>query len=216
MARNPYRVLGVIREATPEQIDAAYRSKARRLHPDAGGDAGKFHKLQEACDLLKDAELRGHYDKTGEWKKQRAKSDHDPELIQTLVMLMTQVAQPISNAGGDPSSVDLIAEMKRVVNGKINESREPLRQGEKVVKQLTKMLGRFRRKDGGDCVLESAVLVQLDHAKQTIAEAERGRDKFKQVYDYLCGCEFVVDKNGNPPAYRALGVFRMGTLKEGW
>ena len=40
MAATPdyYKMLGVARDATPEQIKKAYRKLAREYHPDAGGD----------------------------------------------------------------------------------------------------------------------------------------------------------------------------------
>ena len=34
MAEDPYKVLGVARDATPEAIKAAYRKLARQHHPD--------------------------------------------------------------------------------------------------------------------------------------------------------------------------------------
>lgn len=40
------------REWTPEEM-ALYRTKARRLHPDAGGSAEAFRELQEAYEAVK-------------------------------------------------------------------------------------------------------------------------------------------------------------------
>jgi molecular chaperone DnaJ len=43
-----YAILGVTRDADPETIKAAYRAKAKRLHPDQGGGADEFAELQRA------------------------------------------------------------------------------------------------------------------------------------------------------------------------
>lgn len=51
--RDPYEVLGVLRDADLETTDAVYRSKAKRLHPDVGGDPAKFKELQAAYEALK-------------------------------------------------------------------------------------------------------------------------------------------------------------------
>lgn len=46
------RLLGIGPAADAGDIRRAYRRLARRLHPDAGGDAAAFHELQAALDLL--------------------------------------------------------------------------------------------------------------------------------------------------------------------
>jgi hypothetical protein len=47
---DPFDVLGLPPTASPEQVKAAYRAAARRLHPDAGGDEESFRTLRQAAD----------------------------------------------------------------------------------------------------------------------------------------------------------------------
>jgi molecular chaperone DnaJ len=67
--RDYYEVLGVDRGAAEDDIKKAYRRLARKLHPDVNpGDKGaqkKFQEVQEAYDVLKDAEKRRAYDRFG-------------------------------------------------------------------------------------------------------------------------------------------------------
>jgi len=69
-----YRVLGLPRDASEEQIKAAYRSLARRLHPDVnGGDEASAQRLKEvnqAYETLGSPEARAAYD--GSLAQQRA------------------------------------------------------------------------------------------------------------------------------------------------
>ena len=63
-----YAVLGVDRTATAEEIRKAYRSLARKYHPDVNKEedaATKFNEVQEAYDTLCDAEKRRSYDQFG-------------------------------------------------------------------------------------------------------------------------------------------------------
>jgi len=63
MANDFYRFLQVTREATPDEIHAAYRRRALELHPDrSGGRNEPFVELQRAYSVLRDPERRAAYD----------------------------------------------------------------------------------------------------------------------------------------------------------
>ena len=60
---DPYRVLGVGRDATLNEIKSAHRGLAKRYHPDAaGGDTGRFLAVQEAYQVLSNPLLRRDWD----------------------------------------------------------------------------------------------------------------------------------------------------------
>src|SRR5712692_4137841 len=60
--RDYYRVLGVSEHASKEDVDRAYRSQARKLHPDGGGTDEAMKSLNEAHDVLSDPATRKAYD----------------------------------------------------------------------------------------------------------------------------------------------------------
>lgn len=91
-----YEVLGVDRGADAAAIKAAYRARARTLHPDAGGDAAAFTQLQQAYDILSDAGLRQRYDETGVVPGAEAAVHPDAPLYAELAGLLLQLA----GAGG--------------------------------------------------------------------------------------------------------------------
>lgn len=51
---NPYQVLGVKTGADLAEVKKAYRSLARRFHPDVGGDEEKFKEINEAYKAIED------------------------------------------------------------------------------------------------------------------------------------------------------------------
>ncbi|MCF8469799.1 MAG: molecular chaperone DnaJ [Parvibaculum sp.] len=67
--RDFYDVLGVSRNASADELKKAYRTLAKKLHPDQNnGDAEaetRFKELNEAYDALKDEQSRAAYDQFG-------------------------------------------------------------------------------------------------------------------------------------------------------
>jgi curved DNA-binding protein len=70
--RDYYKVLGVERAASADQIKTAYRRLARKYHPDVSKEPNaeaRFKEMQEAYEVLKDPEKRAAYDQLGaNWK----------------------------------------------------------------------------------------------------------------------------------------------------
>ena len=65
MAEDYYHLLGVTKSASQDEIKKAFRKKAHTLHPDKGGDAEQFKKVNEAYQTLSDADKRRQYDMYG-------------------------------------------------------------------------------------------------------------------------------------------------------
>src|SRR5690625_4773412 len=58
-----YSVLGLDPDADEQAVRAAYRKAAREHHPDRGGSAEQFHRIQEAWEVLGSPQSRADYDR---------------------------------------------------------------------------------------------------------------------------------------------------------
>jgi molecular chaperone DnaJ len=66
MAKDYYKILGVDKNATPEQLKKAYHKLAHQHHPDkSSGDTEKFKEITEAYAVLSDSKKRTAYDQFG-------------------------------------------------------------------------------------------------------------------------------------------------------
>ncbi|MFU8773612.1 MAG: DnaJ domain-containing protein, partial [Anaerolineales bacterium] len=120
MERKPnfYRLLGLSKDATPEEIRRAYHEAVLRLHPDVNinpGDTELFLGIQNAFEVLSDPHLRDEYDRDlppHEHKKpinlevlysqSRLLRSDEPQLIYALISLIpaedstTQTTLPLN------------------------------------------------------------------------------------------------------------------------
>lgn len=69
MEEDYYQILGIKRNASDAEIQKAYRTLARKYHPDVNPDdkaaKKKFQNIQKAYDVLKDPQKREMYDRYG-------------------------------------------------------------------------------------------------------------------------------------------------------
>ncbi|XP_024127795.1 dnaJ homolog subfamily B member 1a [Oryzias melastigma] len=69
MGKDYYKVLGIAKDVSEDEIKKAYRKQALRFHPDKNKSPGaedKFKEIAEAYDVLSDAKKREIYDRYGE------------------------------------------------------------------------------------------------------------------------------------------------------
>jgi curved DNA-binding protein CbpA len=76
-----YAVLGVGRTADAREIRAAYRERARRHHPDLGGDEQRMMVLNKAWHILGHPDRRAAYDARNGARKPKAARSRDGHTV---------------------------------------------------------------------------------------------------------------------------------------
>ncbi|MDQ1129535.1 J domain-containing protein [Microbacterium sp. SORGH_AS_0888] len=88
LSASAYEVLGVDATATEDELRRAFRQRLRDTHPDTGGDAAAFVRVQRAWELVGTAHARAVYDRghgfaaagpdAGGWRPASARPDTRP------------------------------------------------------------------------------------------------------------------------------------------
>ena len=116
MEENHYARLGIPLDASPEEVQHAYRAAARRLHPDTNADPGEtelFLKVQESYEILSNPERRREYDAilppnfntpppvaiSAQYSRTTLQKTTEPQLVYTLIDL---IAQPEADMNPSP------------------------------------------------------------------------------------------------------------------
>lgn len=153
MKRNPYEVLGVAANASPEEIRKAYRKMARKNHPDSNpGDdfaVQRYHDIQEAYNLLSDQDRRQHFDETGE-ESPPPPSNDEIEFMRACYPFLTGVVKGFVEEGHSIEKHDILKEMKSHMMNHTTELKKTIKLLEKNKKALGEVVKRMSVKKKGE------------------------------------------------------------------
>ncbi|MBP2238386.1 curved DNA-binding protein CbpA [Sinorhizobium kostiense] len=183
---DPYALLGIERDTDVRAIRTAYRRAVKTAHPDRGGEAEAFGKLQAAYELLKDPVRRKVYDDTG----------YDPQLadskdLKGLMMLETLVNEFILDER-EPGSFDPVAAMRRKLSDDIVKNRFHILELERHRSRVRKHLDRLGRRPETD-VLGSMLRARSQSIAEAIKNAEAQIEAIEQAYAMLEGYSYELE-----------------------
>lgn len=190
-----YGVLGVARDATPEQIKTAYRAKAKQLHPDHGGGTAAFAALSAAYEVLSDAGRRAAYDRDGDVKDQRI----DADLTQALSVIEQLLAQAMGEIGEDGAvHTDVVAFMAGALDATRDQIARVIAKNEREIEKLRKFAKRFSVVDGKQNRLALMVEYRIANHDKAIAGAKQAQVWHDKAAQILTDYSFAADPKPAP------------------
>jgi hypothetical protein len=189
-ASDPYKILDVKKDATNEQIKAAFQEKVKKgpyRHPDCGGDAEKFKELMVSYKLLLDPVRRKHYDETGSIIEEKPKQENKvsvylSQMLHEVIRSLLQAVYPF------PESVRLdfviLVREKILERNRVNKERR-----EKILPILSRLkysLGNITPKGHP---IEEAVRVHIAMLGEELEPLNAGIKLQEEALEILKNCK---------------------------
>lgn len=163
-------MLGVEPTATTGEIKKAHKSLAQTYHPDKpDGDASKFMNVQQAYEVLKDADSRKRYDATGETEK--------PTTVDLVAVRLMELFAMLIN---EDKTGNFIAHAQNVIVNAIDGQQHTKIKVEQHKYKLTKRSGRVTVLEG-DNLYQQLIDQDLSQCSQKIEDIETEIKLLNQV-----------------------------------
>jgi curved DNA-binding protein CbpA len=180
--RDLYQILGIRRAAAQDEIQRAYRRKAKTLHPDGGGSVKAFGELSTAYTVLSDPNRRERYDQTGEIDPPRADT-----LDASAIEVIAQKLGLIIHAEQDVTALDIGALIEGAIREDMAQRRANIASHERAIERTTRLRARVKRKaNGKDNMLakvldwhEASAKDQIKKNEAAVASLERALEILK-------------------------------------
>lgn len=173
-----YGTLGVGKDATGDEIKAAYRAKSKDTHPDAGGSHEAFAALGKAYALLNDPATRADYDRFGD-----AAGSVQSLRQQAETAVAAMVVDCCLKRDADRDDVwQLVLDMVGQIQAGV---REQLPKLERQEAKLRRVAARFHAKHGGESPICRALEATAEQVSAQRKAAEFEIAKLEEVKGVL-------------------------------
>jgi curved DNA-binding protein CbpA len=149
---DPYAELSLERDASPADVQKAFKARAKQTHPDVpGGSPEAFQRTKSALTILDDPRKRAEFDETGAVAAEKSKGEQIQQLIANQIALLVQeYAKSGFKPHLDPCRRDVMALVAAALQKEIAAREGGIRNGDRVTEVFGRMRDRLSRAPPGD------------------------------------------------------------------
>lgn len=211
-----YKILGINKAASQDEIKQAFRTKSKDLHPDAGSkDDSAFKELSRAYSILKSPDKRKIYDKTGDETKANTNNDLLGIAIQKVISLIDEIISKEQ----DPTEIDLIMVAENHIDTFISKSKQNIDKLKSAIEMQKKIRKRFKFKSNPKILMDDVIKNSFDekikNCKRQIEDI-KFQIKIAKVAKNILKCYlYESDNNFNNSGFYIYGI-NNSTASSSW
>lgn len=195
--QDPYRELGVSRDATTSEIKSAYKARAKQTHPDAGGAKEEFQRVAAAYALLSDPARRADYDEG------RESAQPGRVVTDAVRAVMAEFA------ARNHRRADIIGYAVERLEFNCRQSLERAKKAREAAAEMRDAAARCVLPDGAENVLSRAFSVEADSADQAAATHEQEAEAARAAAEWLGDYGYRVDPAPEPGHWDDTGLMNL-------
>lgn len=192
---DPYRDLGVQKDSDDKEIRAAYRRLSKAVHPDApgGGNRETFERLTRARDILLDPDARKRFDESGDASGPKVDQTDNEALgvIGTVLGLVLTQDRDFLSEG-----VNIIKAIEVALGEKRDEAALFVKAGERAIRRVERMRGRFKRRTAGDNLIDGSLAWHEGHLRKGLETNRRNVTVFDRAIEIIKEYDFSPEGGG--------------------
>jgi len=183
-----YKILGIKKDASKDEIKQAYRDKAKGNHPDLGGDQKVMQNLNLAYSVLSDETKRAKYDQ-GEDPEKNTK---DP-VVTARQTLSTLIMECVRNEGFDLEHDSPLEHAKDTAAKTIENRKSIIKKADDHKTRISQFKKRLKKDPTNEMIhtLLSAAITELGSIKLL---AEFDIDVYSKIIEMIASGDYTTEE----------------------
>lgn len=210
--KNLYDILGIKKDASPEDIKKAYRKTSKKTHPDKGGTKEEFQETKKAYEVLSNTRLRDRYDETGDVDEDNSsKQSAMQDIAQIFDMVITKHENEIEYT-------DIICEMLKVFEDGLNSTKKTIKECKAEIPKYEKIASRIKTDKGDENIFKSFINGKISNLNSTISGAEEQANRIEESISMveIYSCEIKIKEEPDFSSFGQRGRDRRNQFEGNW